>query len=207
MKIRRAGWTAAVLGLMTWSVASGQERRIQVEVERGEGASTGQFYKASDLIGMEVRGENDAELGEVQDLLIDSNSQEVEFLILDSGLLAGLGGGEMTVIPYVIAETKTGTEADEHFLSVSLTEERFKTAPKINVSEAELMANAAWVTEVNQFFEAEIQQHRVARPDLREDQPGRERPNRERNPDRNRQGRPDQPEQPETPNQPTPERP
>jgi sporulation protein YlmC with PRC-barrel domain len=199
--------------MMTWSVGYGQERRNDAEVPAeeatvaGEAAATGQLYKASDLIGMSVQGENEAELGEVRDLLINSETQEVQFLLLHNGGFAGLGG-TTTVIPWIIAETHTGPTADEKYISLALTEERLKSAPQMDVSDvAELTSDATWVTQVNEFFATEIRQHRVARPDLQEDEarPGRQ--GQQRNPNRPRTPRTPDRTQPEQPEQPKPEQP
>lgn len=172
-------------------------RRDTARAERGETAQPqSQLYKASELLGLAVRGENDTELGDVQDLLINSETQEVQFATLRGGPLAQLDG-KATVIPWMLTDVHARPGAEQRFISVSLTEDRLKTAPQINVAEAELTPNADWTTQVNQFFATEIQQRRVARPDLREDEPGRERPNRQRNPDRNREGRSGQSDQPQ----------
>jgi ribosomal 30S subunit maturation factor RimM len=182
MMLRRAGWTAAVLGLMTWSVGYGQQRQTAPGArprEQASQAGQGQLYKCSDLIGMQVRGENDAELGKVKDLLINSGTQEVEFATLDKGLPAGPGGKE-TVIPFIIVDAHVGPEVKDKYLSVSMTEEKFNTAPQINLADAELTANADWTRQVNQFFESEMHQRRTARPELRDSNAPRENAPRER---------------------------
>ncbi len=193
MNVQKFAWTAAMLGVVTWGAAYGAERDEEagVRAKADAAAATGKFCRASELIGMEVRGAGDADLGEVQDLLIDSETHEIEYLVLDSGLFADLDG-TMTVIPWVIVDTQREADSDDYFISLSLTEERVKSAPQIDPDEADLLAGSTWVEKVNQYFDEEIEQRRVARPDLGDD---------EANPDRNR---PEQRRPTERPNQPKP---
>lgn len=128
-------------------------------------AETGQFLRASELIGMQVHGTNNAELGEVQDLVIDGRTHEIKYLVLDTGLFADLGG-KQPVIPWMLVETQLTAEADNRFLMVPLTEERIKTAPSYDVADIQLMQSAPWIEQVNQFYDADLQRRRVARPDL-----------------------------------------
>jgi sporulation protein YlmC with PRC-barrel domain len=187
---------AALVGWLASSAPAQEralERDVDVEVRVGAAAdeeSSGHYFKASDLIGMEVRGENDQDLGEVQDLLIDSSNNEIEFLVLDTGLFADLAG-KQPVIPWALADMHVGTEtdADTRFLMISITQERIKSAPAINIAEADLMKSAQWRSQVDEFFEADLKERRTARPselDEDADQPRERTPRpgaRDRDPD------------------------
>lgn len=153
------------------------------------------YYKASDLIGMDVRGTDNADLGEVQDLFVNHNTNEIEFLILDTGVLADLDG-KQPVIPWTIVERRVGSDADTYFLSVPLTEARIKTAPMVNLRDVALTGTPEWRTQVTDFYDAEIRERRVARPDL--DREGvRNDANRD-DADRNQTNRPRQGQRPRT---------
>jgi sporulation protein YlmC with PRC-barrel domain len=178
---------AALVGWFAGS-APAQERAVQrdvdVDVRVGAAAdadSSGHFYKASDLIGMEVRGENDQDLGEVQDLLVDSSNNEIEFLVLDTGLFADLGG-KQPIIPWALADLHVAADTDTRFLMIPIAQERIKTAPAINIAEVDLMKSSEWRTQVDTFYEADLKARRTARPsELDRDADDADRP-RDRNP-------------------------
>lgn len=183
--LQRALMGAALVGLIGGS-ALAQERAVQRDVEVRVGAeadaqSTGAFYKASDLIGMEVHGQNNEDIGEVQDLLVDSATNEIEYLVLDTGVFADLDG-KQPILPWAVVDVHAAADADEHYILVPLTEERIKTAPALNIAEVDLMRTATWINQVDTFYEADINQRRTARPDLDRDADNADRPRDRRNP-------------------------
>ncbi len=187
---------AALVGLIGGAAVAQEraiERDVDVDVKVGAEAdvqSTGNFYKASDLIGMEVHGPNNEDIGEVQDLIVDSATNEIQYLVLDTGLFADLDG-KQPILPWTIVDVHAAADADEHYILVPLTEERIKTAPALNIAEVDLMRSATWVNQVNTFYEADLNERRTARPDLDRDADNADRPRDRRNPrpdatDRNR---------------------
>lgn len=184
---RRVMLPAAVLGLCLASVLSAQERQPgaaeRQPAERAQPADAADadaegFIKASDLIGMKIQGTGEAELGSVEDLIINSRTNEIEYLILDKGVFADLGA-KQPVIPWVLVDAHFVGEKDTHFLMVPLTAERIKTAPAVEKSEMQLSRSAPWIAQVNRFFAEDLRQRNVSRPDLdpdareRGDQPRR----------------------------------
>jgi len=125
----------------------------------------GGFFKGSSIIGMEVRGTDNQDLGEVQDILVDRDSNEIRYIILDTGVLADLDG-KQPIIPWKLADMKAGAEADTHFLSVPLSQDRIKTAPTLVMTNADLTTTPTWVTKVDDFYGEELKERRVSRPDL-----------------------------------------
>lgn len=177
---------AALVGWFAGS-APAQERAAQRDADARVGAaadadSSGHYYKASELIGMEVKGENDQDLGEVQDLLVDSSNNEIEFLVLDTGVFADLNG-KQPIIPWALANMHVGADNDQHFLMLPITQERIKTAPAINIAEVELMKSSQWRTQVDTFYEKDLSARRTARPaELDRNNNDNANPPRERNP-------------------------
>ena len=165
MNVRKSSLiTAAVLcGLATTAYAQERSTRLQTQRSHAE-ASTG-FCKASDLIGMEVRGTDNQDLGEVQDLFINRRTHEVEYLILDTGVLADLDG-EQPIIPWMITDMRAGSDADTYYLSIPLTQERIKAAPTVVLGDVDLTRTPSFVADVDEFYSAELQERRVSRPDF-----------------------------------------
>jgi sporulation protein YlmC with PRC-barrel domain len=185
--LQRALMGAALVGLIAGSAVA-QERAVQRDVDvdvrvgaEADAQSAGGFYKASDLIGMEVHGQNNEDIGEVQDLLVDSATNEIEYLVLDTGLFADLDG-KQPILPWGVVDVHAAADADEHYILVPLTEERIKTAPALNIAEVDLMRSATWIDQVDTFYEADINQRRTARPDLDRDADNADRPRNRRNP-------------------------
>src|SRR5262245_50289419 len=109
---------AIAVGLCLASMAKAQERVIRPGAAAQADADGDGFFKASDLIGMKVQGSGNEELGTVQDMFIDARTNQIEYLILDTGVLADLGG-KQPVIPWVLVEPHF--VGDAHFLVVPLT--------------------------------------------------------------------------------------
>ena len=55
-------------------------------------AGTTQFIQASRVIGMEVRSDNQQQLGKIEDLAIDRNTGKVRYAVLSFGGVMGVGG-------------------------------------------------------------------------------------------------------------------
>ena len=185
--LQRALMGAALVGLIAGSAVA-QQRGVQrdVEVEARVGAeadaqSTGSFYRASDLIGMKVHGQNNEDIGKVEDLLVDSTTNEIEYLVIDTGLFANLDGRH-PILPWAIVDVHRQADDDGHFIMTPLTEERIKTAPNLKVADIQLMRSADWIRQVDTFYEADLNQRRTARPDLDRDADNADRPRDRRNP-------------------------
>lgn len=196
--------TALFLGWLTAAVRAQERdpapRAVDVDVNVTRDAQAAGYFKASDLIGMEVRGTNDEDLGEVQDLLIDQRTHEVQYLILDTGLFADLGGRQ-PIVPWLLVDTHA-TTAERAYLTVPLTQERMKSAPQIDISKAELTRSAAWINQVDEFYGAELKERRVSRPDLSE--PGRPGATPRQPAEREQAPQADQPQRPNQPRSETP---
>jgi hypothetical protein len=159
MNTSRWGMAIAVVLGAVLLTANAQE-----QADRTDKSHRG-FFKGSSIIGMEVRGTDNQDLGEVQDILVDRDSSEIQYIILDTGVLADLDG-KQPIIPWMLADMKAGAEANTHFLSVPLTQDRIKTAPTIVLTDADLASEPTWVTKVHDFYDAEMKERRVSRPDL-----------------------------------------
>lgn len=191
MNAWKMGLATALLAV--WAIPAGaQERVVDRDAVVPDGPADGGFYKASDLIGMDVKGNDNEDLGEIQDLFIARGTNEVEYLILDTGVFADLGG-KQPILPWSIVTLQPG-DANTFFIHVPLTQQRIRTAPTVMLTDIDLVNNQTWVTQVNEFYATELNDRRVSRPDLDRnrdrsnrdaDQPDANRPEADR-PDANR---------------------
>lgn len=112
----------------TLTVAQAATQQQQQRSTGAGGTATqqqaGRDARASKLIGMDVLGANGKDLGEVNDLIIDPNSQTVRYAVLAFGGFLGLGE---KLFAYPVQAFRFGPERDELVLNVP--EERLKDAP------------------------------------------------------------------------------
>lgn len=87
--------------------------------------------RASDLIGAQVKGNDDDEVGEVSELIIDESGQVVAIVV---GVGGFLGMGEKDVAIGWDEVTRTGT-GDDQELRVVLTRDDLSSAPMFERSE------------------------------------------------------------------------
>ncbi|MBW3542303.1 MAG: PRC-barrel domain-containing protein [Planctomycetes bacterium] len=148
---------------------------IRAEGERRPGDS--QFYKASEIIGTTVKGQDGQALGRVKDLMIDARSEEVRYLILE-GETALKAEGKLFVMPWVVAEPHHGRTAADRYLTVGIERQRLMQAPTIGVTDFRSLNDVSWTTRVDTFYKADADRRRkVLRPNL--DDEGRPGLNRE----------------------------
>lgn len=141
------------------------EGAVQAQTTTEAEVRTRTFIRASDLIGLRVRGTGDAELGTVQDVFIDPLTFGVQYVVLDTG--AGISAtGRLPILPWALFQTTAGSSLSQGFLVVPLSLERLQQAPTIATTDPELADSAAWVSDVDAFFADDIRETRVSRPDF-----------------------------------------
>lgn len=180
-----AAMGAAVLALAAADAANAQAPRVRVGGEAGVDVETGSdFYRASELVGMTVKDADGDSLGVVKDLLIDSRTEQVQYLLLEPSGIAELRE-KIIVVPWTVAEAHYVAVPDQRFITLHIARDRVLRAPAFAFTEFRTLRSPRWVTEVNQFFDVDIRERRgVLRPDLDDRRPGDRRPDDRRPGDR-----------------------
>ena len=120
------------------------------------------FYRASEIIGMSVRGNGGQELGQIQDLMIDGRSQQIRYFILSSGEKVS-ANSKLTVMPWAVAQPHFGEAQDQRYVGVEFEQDRLRQAPTF--TQQQLQApRATWYQDVDRFYGV---RQGVARPNLR----------------------------------------
>lgn len=128
------------------------------------------YLRARDLIGLTVQGKGNAELGTVYDVFIDPRTFGMQYVVLDTG--AGVeGGGQFPILPWALFQMSAGASLNEGYLTAPLSVERLRGAPLIDVNEPDLVSTAAWINDVDLFYEEDLRTVRVARPDFDQNDP------------------------------------
>jgi uncharacterized protein YjbJ (UPF0337 family)/sporulation protein YlmC with PRC-barrel domain len=91
-------------------------------------------FRASDIIGMNVRNMNDETIGEVDDLIITGGDSVAQAVISVGGFL-GIGD-KLVTVPY--SELSVGGE-DNDYVVYNATEDQLKSQPEFEYNEGEVM--------------------------------------------------------------------
>lgn len=90
------------------------------------GQSAG-LAQAENLMGQSVMGPNGEEIGDINDLLVDRTSGDIQAIVVEVGGFLGIGGRQV-MIPWQEANYNPG----EGSVSVSLTKEQIEAMPEFN---------------------------------------------------------------------------
>ena len=117
----------AAFALMAGSAAAAEQQ------QQGAGQQAPQAGQ-HELVGMGVVDKDNEEIGEVENVLINSKGQ-VQAVILDreTGVLGGLGGDGSVAIPFdrlQLPEARPGTPSDEQNAKIDMTEEELGELPE-----------------------------------------------------------------------------
>jgi sporulation protein YlmC with PRC-barrel domain len=106
------------------------------------------WQKASELIGMDVRNQQNENLGKIEDLAIDPDSNRVLYGVLSFGGFLGVGDKFFTV-PW---SSLRSTTADQKTLLLSVDKDRLKTATGFDKKNWPNMAERTYSVEVHKFY-------------------------------------------------------
>lgn len=159
--MQRTCLTVLAAGLLA-AATTVQAQQVQVEakaqVVQPQVDEMG-FYRTSELIGMPVRAQDGQELGQIQDLMVDSRTQQIRYFVLSTGEKV-TANSKLRVMPWTIARPQFAQE-NRHVV-VQMEPERLRQAPVF--TQQQIWApQPVWVEDVNRFYGV---RQRVARPDF-----------------------------------------
>lgn len=138
-----------------FAAGEGMERQTspaaQMPTEReggqmsAEAAADGPF-RASQVLGKSLRGDNDETLGEVADLIIGPEG-EITFALVGRGGVLGLGES-YTAVPW----SAVSRDVQKGDLLASISKERFDQAPTFSGDEIEKIARADFEAKVYGYY-------------------------------------------------------
>lgn len=105
---------------------------------------------ADTVDGMTLKTNGGESIGEIDDLIIDTTSKRVAFVIVSTGGFLGIGD-QLTAVPY--EALKWRREKDDDVVFADLTTDKLKSAPKYEHDKfLELFANEQWRKETEAAF-------------------------------------------------------
>lgn len=175
-RFRIAASVASLAALVAIAASAQEERRVRVQVEEptndavavpevDENATAKEneagFYRASEVIGTQVRGDDGQSLGRIDDLLIEGKTQQIRYFILSDGdkvdantnnrTPAAQSSSNVTVVPWSVARPQFGRTPDSRYVTVPFAQTRLREAPTYTWQEIQT-APTRWVPDVNRFY-------------------------------------------------------
>ncbi len=120
-----------------------QKGRSHSQFGQSQMQGTSENRRVSNLMDKEVQGQNQKKLGKVSDLIVNGQGQ-VEYLIISSGGIAGLGENH-TPIPWDSVQQS----GQEDALVVNIDENQLKNAPKFS---EKTFDQPEWQNEVRGYY-------------------------------------------------------
>ncbi len=108
--------------------------------------------KGSKLIGMDVRNQQNENLGKIEDLAIDPDGNRVIYGVLSFGGFLGVGD-KFFAIPW---SSLKQTSVDQNQLILSVDKDRLKNATGFDKKNWPNMAEQRWATDVHKFYGVEV---------------------------------------------------
>ena len=119
------------LPLLAAIVALGIEAPAQSAAPAAKDATvTHVLYPSGKILGLNLRNDSQKNLGEIGDLLVDPNTGEIRYAVLEVGGFLGVGEDKRIVPWSFIQIVPDEKDADKAHARATLTEEQVKAAPK-----------------------------------------------------------------------------
>jgi sporulation protein YlmC with PRC-barrel domain len=90
--------------------------------------------RASNLLDLEVRNMQDESLGDIDDLIISINEEQIVYAVIGRGGFLGIGQDHVAV-PYEALTLRTDEDGDAYYFLLDVTEEEWDNAPTVDLDE------------------------------------------------------------------------
>jgi sporulation protein YlmC with PRC-barrel domain len=167
---------ASLAALVAIASYAQEEKRVRVEVDDpqandnvavpGAAANANSedeagFYRASEVIGTQVKSDDGKSLGRINDLLIDGKSQQIRYFILSDGDKVDANANvrtpnaqsssNLTVVPWSVARPQFTGARESRFVTVPFAQTRLQQAPTYTWQEIQ-STPTRWVPDINRFY-------------------------------------------------------
>ena len=138
----------ALAGLFLSVPATAQEVKIQLGAARN--ANTAQAFRASKLIGMEVKNAKGEALGSINDFVVDERGQ-VRYIAVSFGGVLGVGS-KLFAVPYKTFTFKTDVDAESRYAELNVDKQLLEKAPGFPSDRWPDFGDQKFVKEVDAFY-------------------------------------------------------
>lgn len=133
--------------------------------EQGALAATGQgrLARASSLIGASVKGQDGEMLGKIEDLVVDTQANRIEYVVIEDARATDRG---LLVLPWAVAVYEPSRAAAQPaIINVRLGQDRLRAAPYVAVDDFRNFQQHAWTEKVDSYYRADVDRFRRDRRD------------------------------------------
>lgn len=114
-------------------------------------ASQGHALRASKVIGADVENANGDDIGEIKDLVIDTQSENVRYVVLSHGGILGIGD-KLFAYPMSKVQTQRG---DDDQIVMDVSKDKLENAPGFDKDKWPDFADATYTSEIDRYYGAE----------------------------------------------------
>jgi sporulation protein YlmC with PRC-barrel domain len=149
--------------------------QVEVDVNRPHASSAASqqatsganVFRSSELIGMDVKNTQGEDLGEIEDLVVDSSQGEVRYAVLSFGGFLDIGNKLFAVPFHAVKLHKNVGDADEYWFVFNIDKERLENAPGFDESNWPDFTSADWNRDIDVFYGQEGAAARTSRDETR----------------------------------------
>ena len=187
---------AGLVAVMGLSLPAGAQDRSgsvaeaeEAAARRAEGrqAMMGRPIRLSGIIGEDVQNAAGDDIADVKDLVVDSRSGQIRYVVLQYGGVLGVGD-KMFAVPFEAFQIRQeeADEPEDYVITLNVTEQQLEGAAGFDEDRWPDFANATFTTELDQRYNVQRNQRMRNRADgvqPNNGRPGDARENRRRNRD------------------------
>ncbi len=149
--------TALLLsGLTAWPLdTNAEDKATPVPARANENDPDSQIYRASDIIGLPVKNDQEQEVGKIKDLVINGSTREVLYAVV--GMNEGKAKDAVYVMPWTEFRPSFGQGNAIQYTVLTIPQAIWMQAPYWTISQWRQMPYSQWSPRVNQYYENHIQ--------------------------------------------------
>lgn len=160
-----AGWmTSAAIADDNNNLQNNEGTQVEVEANKpvipeaqprqqtrqdAQSLQQGVALRASEVQGMSIQNEAGQDLGNVRDLVLDTNQGKVKYIAVAYGGFLGLGS-KLFAVPFEAFEVRT--QDDDHVLLLNVNEETLRKAPGFDSDSWPNMADAEFARSIDAHY-------------------------------------------------------
>lgn len=122
----------------------------------GQQAFSPDIQRAHDLIGLKVQNAAGESLGKIEEIVLHTGDNRIAYAVLSFGGFLGMGDKYFAIPWNAFQLRQTGSKASDHVLVLNVDKDRLKGAPGFDKNNWPDMANPAWGTEINQYYQGSV---------------------------------------------------
>ena len=132
-----------------------QETAAPVPTRSNENDPNSEVYRASDVIGLPVKNDEDQEIGKIKDLVINGSSREVLYAVV--GMNDAKEKDAVYVMPWTVFQPSYGQGSALQYTILTVPQNVWMQAPYWTNTQWRQAPYSQWSPKVNQYYEKHVQ--------------------------------------------------